>query len=331
MRTRLRSFKLFNIYAEIKTSQQMTNLKQNDLLEIAFASVSYVLFPVLLMFLASVAPLFLILGVFFPLPIYIITLKKGHIAGLLAVGFSFFLSLVTGLNFSLLLMGFPIIFFCHKALKSRQGLDNRLEWYPLSLLLQWSAIFAIGISVLISAVLYLVLSPEPQVFLETLIHHNPSLKGKITLESITTLYSYAPGIFACYWVAIQFLNGYLAQLFLEKTKKNIRPMPAILNLTVKNYWYYAFAACLALTLIFSNEYDHIFQNLALCLMIPIFFTGLSVVHHAVQMADDRLKPFIFVFYVLFFLLPTLSLIIVALGIVEPRVGLRKKLDARRKK
>lgn len=309
----------------------MTSLKQNDFLEIALASAAYTLFPLFLMFLAEVAPLFLILGVFFPLPIYIITLKKGHITGLLSVVFAFCLSLLTGLNFSLLLMGLPIIFFCHKALKSRQGLDNRLEWYPLSLLIQWATVFTIGIAFLIGTALYLVLSPEPQAFLETLVHYNPTLKDKITLESVKTLFNYAPGIFACYWIAIQFLNGYLAQVFLEKIKKNIRPMPTILNLTVEKYWYYAFAACLVLTLLFGDAYDHIFRNLALCLTIPIFFIGLSVLHHALQMADDRLKPFIFIFYVLFFLLPTLSLIIVALGIVEPWVGLRKKSDSRRKR
>jgi hypothetical protein len=122
------------------------------------------------------------------------------------------------------------------------------------------------------------------------------------------------------------INGSLAQGILGRFKLNWRPSPDLAALDLPVWIPIALAAAAGLTML--GEAGRFFGvNAIVTLSVPFCLAGLGVVHALTRrMSNPRFA--LVVFYVLAGLFGWPLLVAAALGLVEPWLGLRRRLASR---
>jgi len=131
-----------------------------------------------------------------------------------------------------------------------------------------------------------------------------------------------PGLFAAIWVALILGgNGILAMGALARFGGALIPVPAMASIAVPRLVSVALGAALVAAYAGQGEVAFIGTSLAEILSVPLLFVGLGVIHALLARHAAR-ALLLSVFYAVLFG-PAISLI-VALGVIEQWVGLRRR-------
>ncbi|HEX3881804.1 MAG TPA: DUF2232 domain-containing protein [Stellaceae bacterium] len=222
----------------------------------------------------------------------------------------------------------PVALLVRQALLARRAPDETVAWYPPGLLTGWlTAIAFAGIATAVIAFggpsgLHAALRQVIDQALSRL--GSPGSADEAELADALALV--VPGIIAASWMVMAIINGSLAQGILGRFKLNWRPSPDLAALDLPVWIPIALAAAAALTLL--GEDGRFFGvNAIVTLSVPFCLAGLGVVH-ALTRRFSNPRFALVVFYVLAGLFGWPLLVAAALGLVEPWLGLRRRLAPR---
>ena len=273
----------------------------------------------------------ILLAYFAPLPLYLIGLSFGWTAGAAASAVAAvtitLLGGFLGAAIFVLINALPALIIVRQALLSRPDAQGQPVWYPAGLLV-------ISLSVT-AAVLYTViavwLNAQPaglegsvRALIEGLSHQIiPAESADMRAVFVAMLMPLLPGIFAVSWMFMVVVNATLAQGLLVRFKRNFRPSPDIVTMEFPN-WFPVAAAIAALGgYLLPGGMGYYGVNLAMILILPFFFMGLAVVH-ALCRRSSATAFILIVFYGMLIIFGWLAIIVAALGLIEPWVGLRRR-------
>lgn len=232
------------------------------------------------------------------------------------------------------IMAGPIALLVRQALLNREDVapdgTTRREWYPPGLLL--ASLAMIGVVWLVAGAglkmgddggIEASLHRDVSQSLELLVPQATPEERKQAADIMTPL---ALGVGLLSWLLLLALNGILAQGLLVRFSRNLRPSPRLSQIEVPNWLAPVIAATLAVALLSDGNFGYVAQNLALLLVLPYFFLGLSVVHALTQGMQAR-TVVLTIFYIALIVLSIWpSMIVVALGLIEQWAGIRRRVS-----
>jgi uncharacterized protein YybS (DUF2232 family) len=273
----------------------------------------------------------ILLAYFAPLPLYLIGLSFGWTAGAVAGAVAALTITVVGgflgAAIFVLINAMPALIIIRQALRSRPDAQGQPVWYPAGLLI-------ISLS-LTGAILYTVialwLNAQPaglegsvralvEGFSSQVI---PAESADMRTAFVGMIMPLLPGIFAVSWMFMVVVNATLAQGLLVRFKRNYRPSPDIVTMEFPNWFPVAAATAALAGYVLPGEWGYYGVNLAMILILPFFFMGLAVVH-ALCRRSSATGFVLTVFYGLLIIFGWLAIIVAALGLIEPWVGLRRR-------
>ena len=204
------------------------------------------------------------------------------------------------------------------------------EWTPAGTVLGVLAVFAAALFVLA----YILASGQEgglQGLIQSLLERifaflMPGVQDSEQVALLGSLSSLFPGYLGMSWVVMTIVNGSIALAVLNRMKAAVRPKSDFSELTLPDRmsWFLIAAATLALVGSLSEQVnlEYIGRNLVMILALPFFFVGLAVVHNLA-----RLAPYpgvvLTVFYMVLLLSGGIALIMIAAGLIEQWVGIRR--------
>lgn len=219
----------------------------------------------------------------------------------------------------------PVALLVRQALLARQQPDGSAAWYPPGLLTAW--LTALALAGIAGAAFVFGGPAQLHASLATIVDHalgRLSYSGGADQAEIAdALALVIPGIVAASWMVMAVINAALAQGVLARFKVNWRPSPDLAALDLPMWIPLALAVAAALTL-FGDVGRFFGVNAIVALTVPFCLAGLAVLHAvARRLSNPRIA--LVVFYVLAGLFGWPLLAATALGLVEPWLGLRRRL------
>lgn len=219
----------------------------------------------------------------------------------------------------------PVVVLVRQALLARRQPDGTIVWYPPGLLAAWLtalALAGIGVAVLAFG--------GPQSFhadLQAVIERALSRLSAAAADDRAALADaialVVPGIVAASWMVMAVVNAALAQGILARFGLNWRMSPDFAALELPPWLSIALAVAVVLTL-FGDVGRFVGVNGAIALSVAFCLGGLAVLHAATRrLAHPRIA--LVAFYTLAGLFGWPLLVAAALGLIEPWVGLRRRL------
>ena len=272
-----------------------------------------------------------------PLPLFLAGLALGTQGAIIAgATASLTLGLQGGVLAALgmvLIMAAPVAILVRQALLNRQDTapdgTARLEWYPPGLLL--GVLVMIGVVWLLAAAglkmgsdggIAAGLQRDVTQSLEMLV---PQATPEERSQAAAVMTPLALGVGLLSWMLLLALNGILAQGLLVRYGRNIRPSPRLIDLDVPNWLAPVLAITLGVAFLIEGDLGYVAQNLALILVLPYFFLGLSVVH-ALTLGMQARTVVLTIFYIALVVLSIWpSMIVIALGLIEQWAGIRRRV------
>jgi hypothetical protein len=125
------------------------------------------------------------------------------------------------------------------------------------------------------------------------------------------------------WVVMAAVNASIAMAILTRAKRLERPKTKLADLSLPDWMSWFLIAAAAMALLGQGELEFFGRNLALILAVPFFFLGLGVVH---DLARQIAFPGVLLtaFYLIMFLSGWIAMAIIAAGLLEQWVGLRRR-------
>ncbi len=290
-------------------------------------------------------PLAPLLTFFMPLPLFLVGLSAG--SSLAAVG-TLVLAVTSGAATSPLLglmlgalVGLPAVGLTYLALLNR--LVNTpdggqiVEWYPAGRLLTWLTGFAALVCLLVALGAQISASGDLKAGTQQMVvalHGGEeqiaevlaAMKSSLSVEDYIALMALLiPPALGANLSLMAGANAGLAQRFLVRAGRAIRPSPAVLTMTLPEGLVLALAASVALSLL-PGDLGLIGGSLAIIFLIPYFLLGLVVVH-AISTAWSARGVVLTVFYLFLVLLSGFVLVVALLGIAEHWFHIRRKFGA----
>jgi len=282
--------------------------------------------------------------IFNPLPIFLVGLSLGTTAALVATSTVFLFLLIAGgltsATVYLLGIGIPIVVLIRNALLNRPAenpeQDAGVEWYPAGHLLLWLAATACGVFTL----LFIGtlgqdggLSGQATRMFEEMLKTNEQaqllfsdLNSEVSNDELIALIGGVWPIMTCISIiAIMAINAGLAQRWLVRLGKAIRPSPSVLTMTLPEPLLLVFVLTAILSL-FSGQLGYLGSGLSNILTVPYFLLGLTVVH-AISSAWPGQIFGLTVFYLALFLFPLIAPIVALMGMAEPWLKLKQRFAA----
>lgn len=273
----------------------------------------------------------ILLAYFAPLPLYLIGFSLGFTASAAASAVAVIAMVILGGFLSaaifVIVNALPALVIIRQALRSRADAQGQPVWYPAGLLV-------IGLS-LTGAILYTVvalwLEAQPaglegsvRAILEEMASRIIPAESANTRPAIVAMLTpMLPGFIAVSWLIMVVVNASLAQGLLVRFKRNFRPSPDIVDMEFPNWFPVAAAIAAMAGVLLPGALGYYGVNLAMILILPFFFMGLAVVH-AVCRRNAATAFMLTVFYGTLIVFGWLALIVAALGLIEPWVGLRRR-------
>lgn len=275
-----------------------------------------------------------------PLPLFMVGLSYGGTAALIGglcgtVALSLIDGPSTGLAYFLANAAAPIV-LTRVALWSRSvqltDTASEIEWYPTGLMFVWLS--GLGIMLIIAFALVLqtfdgglsgwIQQALPVDLLTKILVDAQQQAGRSPVDENVMRQNLTwfalPGL-ALFWSLIAIGNGALAQRFLVRLRRNLRPSPELVTMTLPVYWLVPLIIGGLMTAI-PGDIGLTGGTIAILAAIPYFFLGLATVH----VISHRLPARVFaltVFYILLMALGWPFLLITGLGIVEHFVNYRR--------
>ncbi len=269
------------------------------------------------------------------LPLFLVGLSLGAGASAIAAGVAAAVMLLRGgvefaAIFALLFL-LPVVLLVRQALLARTTADGSIEWYPPGLLAGW--LTGIGAALLGAGALFMELYGG----LESLARAVAGQFYDVMVSASSTKPSVAdragvvdrmsalmPGTAIASLLAMTVVNGSLAQGVLQRFGWNVRPRVDIAELDLPIHVVGGFALALVAGLLLPGDFGYLARNLAVVLLIGGFLAGLGVAHCAVRKLGGKAWMLVLLYAVALILFwPTL--VLAAIGLAEPFVGLKRRL------
>jgi len=208
------------------------------------------------------------------------------------------------------------------------GDDGEVEWYPIGDTLCWLALLAAaallvatfaslsdgdGLSVLVSGNL--------DSLLQAMVPEWEPAHRETMIGIMAPMF---PGAIGVSWLIMTVVNATLAQSFLVKSGRALRPTPAYIDLALPQWISWPMIGAALLALIGSGEMEYTGRNLAMILAVPFFLSGLSVVHTWARQTTFATMALVS-FYMVLVLWGWASLIVAGIGVFELWSGLRRHI------
>lgn len=274
-----------------------------------------------------------------PLPLFLVGLAHGLkstttavLAGVVMAGLIG--GAMAGLLFALM-HALPVWMAVRLALIRWQVTDGsgatKEEWTPAGTILGMLAVIAVALF----GVAYLLALGEQgglqgmilSILDRIITYLMPSLQDSERIDLLRSFSAMFPGYLGMSWVVMTIVNGSVALVVLNKIKASLRPTLKMSELTLPDQmsWYLIGAA--AVTLIGSlsgqGDLEYIGRNMAMILALPFFFLGLAVVHDLARLTTFP-GMLLVVFYVFLLMSGWIGPIVIAGGLLEQWVGIRRR-------
>ena len=269
----------------------------------------------------------LILGYLAPMPLFLVGLSLGSVAGIIAALAGVGTTLVTaGLAFAAvytMLSAAPAALVVRQSLLSRADSQGNIEWYPAGLLVTWLC----GIGAAVFAAAALAMSGEAGGMEGWIRESLTTVLGQIMPEESARIADIfapnMPAIMVASWVLMMTFNGALSQGLLVRFGRNARPSPDLAELEVPNWVLYAVVAALVVATLGSGGFAFVGRNLVMIFAMPFFFQGLAVIHAMARRTQAKTLALIITYMLLLFVFWS-AIVVVALGLVEQVARLRQR-------
>lgn len=222
------------------------------------------------------------------------------------------------------LYAIPVAVLVRQGLLARPAPGGAVEWYPPGLLAAWLTGF--GLAALAGAVLFFGgpgglegwlragLAPAVERF---------SAESSAEREALTRLLTLvAPGAVAASWMTMTATNAILAQGVLARFGAAWRPSPDIAALGLP-LWLSALLVAAAGLAMIGGAARFLGVSVLIVLSVPFCLAGLAVLHTAVRRLPRPHIPLV-AFYVLAGLFGWPLLVVMALGVLDAPLGLRRR-------
>lgn len=280
-------------------------------------------------FLASSPTLWgMLLTYFSTLPLFAVGLSLGLNAAIIAagvgVGCSFLAALMMG-SFGLLLPYIlfnilPTLLILFQVLKAYADEAGEIHVLPAEYITRFLTWMAVGI-VAIACILLRMMSENPSSLIETALGQQPPE----TLMLLSHLIKILPGLVGASWLMMILSNAILAQGLLKAFNQNLRPSPDIADVYPFPVFYYLLAGAGVCSILPLGWISTVTSNLLFPLMIPFLLTGLGTIHVIARKSPYR-SWILGGFYALAFVLSWPFLFLIMVGIIEPWVKLRNRVN-----
>ena len=225
----------------------------------------------------------------------------------------------------------PMMVVIHFALQNRPSTDESDEggvaWYPTGRILGW--LTALGLGAFVIA--YLVFIGEDkgvrgaiERYFEVVRTANPNADPAVVDQAIAMVSQIFPAGAVGSWILMNIINVVLAQHFLTRAGKNIRPKPAYRE-TEPLLWPLAGIVLGGILMLFGGEPGFLGLNILLISAVPFFFIGLAVLHSISAAWPGR--PILLVGVYALILLRWPAAIVALAGILEYWLRLRDRMRA----
>lgn len=283
--------------------------------------------------LAGVAPGFLFTYVA-PLPLMAVGLRSGLtaavIGGIAGIGGTILVTGGMSAPAYFVAVVLPSLVVVRQSLLSRTNADGSVEWYPPGLLLSWLTMAAMGLIGV--AALF---APEHPDGLEGLMRAtlesalavlSPGSADEIKTAMLDIWTPVFPALVAGSWLLMAVVNAVLAQWALNRFGQARRPVPAYRALELPDWMAVALVAAVAAgTLGGDGSIGFLGRNLAVLVMVPYVFLGLTLVHDTAGKRPNA-RAFLAMFYVAFvFAFGWLVIAVAGLGLVRHWYRLRRRM------
>ena len=229
-----------------------------------------------------------------------------------------------------LVIGLPVAVLCRQALLNRPDGQGGVEWYPPGrLVAALTAIAAAALAAMFAVAVLEGVDPRQEVqrTIEAVLDAGmppeiaESAKEQGLAERAANI---LPGIAAALLFLTLALDGVLGQSIAARLAIARRPSPPWREMTLPAWPLYALGlSCLA-GIAASGPLEYIGRNLAIVFAVPFLLQGLAVVHAVAARLPGR-AVWLVGFYLLGLLMAWPFVLVAAMGLAEPYVGLRARL------
>ena len=276
-----------------------------------------------------------------PLPLMIAGLGWGIRASAIGLGVGMVtaaaaFSINVSLTYALMLAG-PATVLVYLALLSRPDPQARdgLAWYPPGWLIAWTALMAgavgAGSAIVLAAGAGDYDTGVRQLFNETLMpvlqQSEQELSEEEISQTIQVMSGLLPGAVAAVWLLIMLINTWIGGKITSMSGRLIRPWPRLLDMEYPRFLPIAFLLTLLGTM-FAGLTAAIASAFTGAILLAYLVMGLIVIHAITR--GSNLQPLILVLlYVGIVLVGWLALIVALVGVAEPLLRLRQRVEQRR--
>jgi len=276
-----------------------------------------------------------------PLPVMIAGLGWGVRSSLIGLGVGVLtaaasLSMSVGVAYALMLGG-PAAILVYLALLSRPDPQaapgqQALVWYPPGRLIAWAAVMAgavgAGAAVVLAAGTGDYDTSIRQFFDQTLLPALEQGEGDLSEEQINQTVQFMagilPGAVSAVWLLIMLINTWLGGKIASVSGRLIRPWPSFSDMEYPRFVAIGFLAALLVSL-FAGLTGAIGSAFVGAFMLAYLIMGLVVIHVIVR--GSSFAPLILVLlYVGIVLVGWLALIVALIGVAEPLLKLRRRMQ-----
>ena len=229
-----------------------------------------------------------------------------------------------------LIIGLPVAVLCRQALLNRPDAQGGVEWYPPGrLVAALTAMAAAALAAMFAVTLLEGVDPrlEVQQTIEAVLDAGmpTEIAERVKEQGLAErAANFLPGIAAALLFLTLALDGVLGQSIAARLAIARRPSPPWREMTLPAWPLYALGlSCLA-GIAASGALEYIGRNLAIVFAVPFLLQGLAVVHAVAARLPGR-AVWLAGFYLLGLLMAWPFVLVAALGLAEPYVGLRARL------
>ena len=229
-----------------------------------------------------------------------------------------------------LIVGFPVAVLCRQALLNRPDGQGGVEWYPPGrLVAALTALAAAALTAMFAVALLQGIDPrlEVQRTIEAVLDAGlpAEVAGRAREQGLAErAANFLPGIAAALIFLTLALDGVLGQAIAARLAIARRPSPLWSGMALPGWPLYALGlSCLA-GIAASGPLEYIGRNLAIVFAVPFLLQGLAVVHAVAARLPGR-AVWLVGFYLLGLLMAWPLVLVAALGLAEPYVGVRARL------
>ena len=266
-----------------------------------------------------------------PLPLFLIGLSMGITFSMIGVASAVMIIwyLLEGwaVVFYLLLNGIPILLIVYQGLLRRWSQGEVLEWYPIGRLL--GILTGVGLISLVSLWLIFIqdgLHTTVKTAIQQALLASGAEFGLNFEDQSDFLTLILPGVLIISWLLYVILNAILAQALLVRFHYNIRPFLTFAQMSLSPWISWLFLITVLLGNVSVEAVSYIAINTTIILSFTLFFGGLSVIHAIAGRFVNYRLIILLVFYIVMLVTGWPALIAITLGLIEPWLALRRRLD-----